>query len=182
MSEQPLHDRLVGELKIIRKSGLHRLREQLESLPTLVELAERTTGAGTPEHVENLLRVAWRTRGEGAQATAVGLLLGLEQGRRGANPRVLREIAAQRLGYHSVDTFRKKPEANAIAYFADVIESYCIDFENQPRRDDSRIERALSAIEELNAKEYGEMVRRLRARYTWFNTHPDAGDFRDGSP
>jgi hypothetical protein len=176
-----LHELLVRELKVIRKRGLHRLRDYLDDLPALCELAERTSGARTPQHVEGLLRDAWRLRAEGAQGTAVGLLLGLEQGRRGASPTVLRKVAADRLGYHSVDTFRKQPEANAIAYFADVIESYCIDIYNQPRRDDERIEAAIRAIEQLNAKEYGELIRRLRARYVWFNTEPEKGDFRDGS-
>jgi hypothetical protein len=130
MPEGRLHDHLVRELKLVRKTGLHRLHENLDELPALSELAERTTGSKRAEHVENLLRAAWTTRAEGAQGTAIGLLLGLEQGRRGANPMVLRAAAATRLGYHSVDTFRKKPEANAISYFADVIESYCIDFAN----------------------------------------------------
>ena len=171
MPDNALHGHLVRELKVIRKCGLHRLREHLSELPALCELAERTSGARTAEHVENLLRSAWKARAEGAQGTAIGLLLGLEQGRRGASPRVLREVAATRLGYHSVDTFRKRPEGNAIAYFADVIESYCIDFVNQPKRDDERIEAAVRAIEQLNAVEYGEMVRRLRERYTWFADH-----------
>lgn len=170
MPERSLHDLLVGELKIIRKSGLHQLRAHLDELPALVQLAERTSGAGTAEHVEGLLRSVYTVRSEGAQGTAIGLLLGLEQGRRGANPRVLREAAAKRLGYHSVDTFRKKPEANAIATFADLIESYCVDFANQPKRDDERIEAAMRAIENLNAREYGELIRRLRERYQWFST------------
>lgn len=178
MPEMTLHEHLVRELKTVRKAGLHRLRQYLGELPALVELADRTTGAGTAEHVENLLRTVWVTRAEGAQGTAVGLLLGLEQGRRGANPSLLRKAASDRLGYHSVDTFRKQPETNAIAYFADLIESYVIDFKNQPKRDDDRIENALRAIEQLNAAEYGEMVRRLRAKYTWFNTDPNQGDFR----
>lgn len=170
MPERTLHQHLVAELKVVRRAGLHRLRLHLDDLPALAELAERTSGARTAEHIEGLLRNVWTTRSEGAQGTAIGLLLGLELGRRGASPTVLREVAATRLGYASVDTFRKQPEANAIATFADLIESYCIDLQNQPTRDDYRIERAMQAIEELNAREYGEMVRRLRARYTWFNT------------
>lgn len=178
MPESSLHQNLISELKVVRKAGLHRLREHLDELPTLVRLAERTSGAGTAEHVEGLLRSVYTTRSEGAQGTAIGLLLGLEQGRRGANPRVLRELASQRLGYHSVDTFRKKPELNAIATFADQIESYCIEFETMPKRDDDRIEVAMRAIENLNAREYGELVRRLRARYTWFNTRPESTEFQ----
>lgn len=174
MSERTLHEQLVDELKIVRKCGLHRLRERIDELPTLRTLAERISGASTAEHVEGLLRNVYQARSEGAQGTAVGILLGLEMGRRGANPTVLRQVAADRLGYFSVDTFRKKPEQNAISTFADLIESYVIDFENQPKRDDVRIETALHAIEQLNAVEYAEMIRRLRARYTWFNTAPDA--------
>lgn len=181
MPERTLHEHLVTELKTVRRAGLHRLREHLAELPTLGELAERTSGARTAEHVEALLRKVWTTRSEGAQGTAIGLLLGLELGRRGASPTVLRQTAATRLGYASVDTFRKRPEANAIATFADLIESYCIDFQNQPTRDDYRIERAMRAIEELNAREYGELIRRLRARYQWFNTEPERGDFRKQS-
>lgn len=178
MPETTLRERLIGEIKIIRKAGLHRLREHLGELPTLVVLAERTSGAGTAEHVEGLLRSVYTTRSEGAQGTAIGLLLGLEQGRRGANPRVLRELASERLGYHSVDTFRKKPELNAIATFADQIVNYCVDFENMTKRDDDRIEAAMRAIENLNAREYGELIRRLRARYTWFNTRPESTEFQ----
>lgn len=51
-----------------------------------------------------------------------------------------------------------------------------MDFQNQPTDDDYRIEPC--AIEELNAREYGELIRRLRARYQWFNTEPERGDFR----
>jgi hypothetical protein len=169
MPETQLHGLLVQELKLIRKVGLHRLRDHLDEVPALAELAERTSGARTAEHVEHLLRAVWTARAEGAQGTASGILLGLEQGRRGARPSVLREVAAKRLGYASTDTFRKAPEASAIDYFADLIESYCIDFAHQPKRDDERIETALKAIENLNAVEYGELIRRLRARYAWFN-------------
>jgi hypothetical protein len=182
MPEPTLHERLVRELKIVRRCGLHRLRQHLDELPALVASAEATSGAGTAEHVEGLLRAVWTTRSEGAQGTAIGLLLGLEQGRRGASPTLLRKAASERLGYFQVDTFRKKPEANAIATFADLIESYLIDFRHRPLREDYRIEKAISAIEELNAREYGEMVRRLRARYTWFNTDPEQGDFREDRP
>lgn len=158
---------------MIRRCGLHRIAEHLSELPALSMLAERTSGAPNAEHIEALLRNVYRERSEGAQGTAIGLLLGLEQGRRGASPRVLRQAAADRLGYYSVDTFRKKPEENAIVTFADLIESWVRDFQNRPKREDDRIEKAIAAIEQLNALEYGEMVRRLRARYTWFNTDPD---------
>lgn len=97
-SPLPLHHYLVNELKLVRKYGLHRLRDHLDDLPALVELTERTLGAGNAERVESLLRSAWTARAEGAQGTAIGILLGLEQGRRGARPSVLRQVAAQRLG------------------------------------------------------------------------------------
>lgn len=153
MPEQTRHELLIQELKAVRKAGLHRLGEHLDELPTLRELAEATSGARTAEHVEGLLRNVYMTRSEGAQGTAIGILLGLEQGRRGANPTVLRQLAAQRLGYYSVDTFRKKPEANAIATFADLIESYVVDIQHRELRDDDRIEAAIRAIENLNARE-----------------------------
>ncbi len=108
--------------KAIRRFGLHRLGQHLDEIPALADLARRIYGFGTADRVEKLLREAWDTRAEGAQATAVGIILGLEVGRRGARSAVLREVAARRLGYASVDTFRKGPEANSIAYFADVIE------------------------------------------------------------
>ena len=95
----------------------------------------------------------------------MGILLGLEVGRRGARPAVLREVAAKRLGYHSVDTFRKKPEANAISYFADLVESYCIDYRPHPDNDEYRINKAMAAIMELNMEEYYELIKRLNARF-----------------
>lgn len=165
MPERSLHEHLVGELKIIRKRGLHRLTEYIDEVPALVELARRTTGGENAEHVENLLRSVYKLRSEGAQGTAIGLLLGLEQGRRGANPRVLREAAATRLGYHSVDTFRKRPEATAIATFARLIESYCIEYQNSSLPEDYKINVALNAIRELTLTEYAELTRRLR---DWF--------------
>lgn len=79
------------------------------------------------------------------------------------------------MGYDSVDTFRKKPKATAVCYFADAVESYCINFHNRPLRQEYRIEAALRAIEQLNAAEHGEMVRRLRQRYAWFNTAAEQG-------
>ena len=79
--------------------------------------------------------------------------------------------------YHSVDTFRKKPEEYAFAAFADTIESWVIDFENAPVRQDDRIETAIRAIENLNAREYGLLIQRLRERYQWFNTEPGSTEF-----
>lgn len=158
-----LHEHLVRELKVVRRSGLHRLRAHLDELPALERMAEHVSGSGTAEHIESLLRTVWQTRAEGAQGTAIGLLLGLEQGRRGANPTVLRQAASDRLGYHSVDTFRKAPEARAIEYFADLLEGYAIDFGQQPRRQD-KVEEVLQLIRQLTVAEYGQLVARLRTQ------------------
>lgn len=156
---------LVDELKIVRRRGLHRLAQYLSDVPTLCAMAEETTGAGDAEHVENLLRSVYKTRSEGAQGTAIGISLGLEQGRRGANPSVLRQVAAKRLGYHSTETYRKGPEQTAIETFADLIGSYCRDYVSDTRTDDYKINVALAAIKELSLHEYAELNRRLRA---WF--------------
>jgi|GEM_PF-6748012 len=169
MPELSLHEQLVGELKAIRKFGLHRLSQHVDELPSLAELARRTYGYGTADRVEKLLHDSWNTRAEGAQATAVGIILGLEVGRRGARPAVLREAAARRLGYSSVDTFRKKPEANAISYFADVIESYCIDYQPHSTNDEYRINTALAAVMDLSLTEYTEFAKRLGERFAAFN-------------
>lgn len=166
MPEDTVHQRLVRELKIVRRAGLHRLAEHLDELPTLREIAARTIGAAHAQDVEGLLRAVYTQRSEGAQGTAIGLLLGLDPGRRGASPRVLREVAARRLGYHSVDTFRKQPEAKAVETFAHLIESYDMDIRRRPEPEGHKIERIMQLIEELTIAEYGELVRRLRHRIT----------------
>lgn len=166
MPERTLHEHLVRELKIVRKAGLHRLPERLDDLPALTELARRTTGAGNAQHVEELLRNVYRLRSEGAQGTAIGLLLGLEQGRRGANPTALRKAASDRLGYHSVDTFRKRPEAIAISTFAHLIESFCIEYQQLPTPNLDRVDAAMNAVEQLTLTEYAEFIRRLSAWLT----------------
>lgn len=155
---------LIRELKIVRKSGLHRLREHMSELVELRSMAMEVHGGETADEVESLLRGAFNKKSEGAQGTAIGILLGMELGRRGASPSVLRQVAAERLGYQSVDTFRKRPEANAIATFADVLESYVRDISNEPDVEGAKLERVMSLIEELTLAEYGEMVRRLRRR------------------
>lgn len=165
MPEDSLHDSLVGELKVVRKRGLHRLDQFLGEVPTLVAMANQATGGTNAEHVENLLRSVYKLRSEGAQGTAIGLLLGLEQGRRGVSPTTLRQVAADRLGYHSVDTFRKRPEAEAISTFAYAIESYVIEYANSSKPEDYKINLALKAIQDLTLTEYAELTRRLRE---WF--------------
>ncbi|MGB3362918.1 MAG: hypothetical protein WA972_12820 [Rhodococcus qingshengii] len=164
---------LIRELKIVRKSGLHRLREHLGELVELRAMAVEVHGGETADDVESLLRGAFNKKSEGAQGTAIGILLGMELGRRGASPSVLRQVAAERLGYQSVDTFRKRPEANAIATFADVLESYVRDISNEPDVEGAKLERVMSLIEELTLAEYGEMVRRLRRRMATLTS--DAG-------
>ncbi|NKX79430.1 hypothetical protein [Gordonia amicalis] len=165
MPESSLRDRLVVDLKVVRRRGLHRLVDYIDDVPALREVAVQTTGADNAEHVENLLRSVYKMRSEGAQGTAIGILLGLEQGRRGANPTVLREAAATRLGYHSVDTFRKQPEANALLTFASLIETYSLEYQNSSQPEDYKINIALNAIKELTLTEYAELIRRLQA---WF--------------
>lgn len=170
MVEQSVHDRLVGELKAIRKFGLHRLAQHTDELSTLSQLAKQTYGYGTADRIEKLLHEAYTKRAEGAQGTAIGILLGLEVGRRGARAAVLREVAAQRLGYASVDTFRKRPEANAIAYFADVVESYCIEYQPDASNDEYRINAALAAVMALTLTEYTEFAARLAQRFAAYST------------
>lgn len=162
MPESRLQQLLIGELKIVRRCGLHRLDEYLDDLPALVRLAEETRGAGQAIDVEGLLRAVYTQRSEGAQGTAIGILLGLEIGRRGASPTTLREVAAKRLGYYSVDTFRKKPEANAIATFAALIESYAVEIHHRPEPEGQKIDEIMKLIAQLSVAEYGELVRRLR--------------------
>ncbi|MBO0983657.1 hypothetical protein [Rathayibacter sp. SD072] len=172
MPEATLHALLVGELKVVRKFGLHRLAEHVHELPTLSRLALDIYGVGAADRIEKLLHEAWTKRAEGAQATAVGIILGLEMGRRGARPAVLREVAATRLGYASVDTFRKKPEGQAIAYFADVIESFCIDYQPEATNDEYRINTALNAVMALTLAEYTEFAARLARRFAAYKANP----------
>ena len=77
MPESSLRDRLVVDLKVVRRRGLHRLVDYIGDVPALREVAMQTTGADNAEHVENLLRSVYKMRSEGAQGTAIGILLGL---------------------------------------------------------------------------------------------------------
>ncbi|WP_026555694.1 hypothetical protein [Arthrobacter sp. 35W] len=162
MPESKLQQLLIAELKVVRRHGLHRLDDCVNQIPALVRLAEETMGGGQPSDVERMLRAVYAQRSEGAQGTAIGLLLGLELGRRGASPTVLRKVAAERLGYHSVDTFRKKPESTALATFAALIESYAVEIHHRPEPEGQKIEQIMRLIEKLSIVEYGELVRRLR--------------------
>jgi hypothetical protein len=160
-------EELIRELKIVRKAGLHRLAERMDELPVLSQLAAATMGAGTADDIERMLRHVSRSYTEGAQGTAIGILLGLDLGRRGANPTVLRDVAAKRLGYYSVETFRKKPEHNAIAYFADVLLRYVSDTERLEVTNPNKVDHIMSLISELTVAEYNELMRRIRH---WFST------------
>jgi hypothetical protein len=165
MPEQAERDGLIAELKIVRKAGLHRLRERINDLPRLTALATATMGAGSAEDVERMLRHAFQSYAEGAQGTAVGLLFGLELGRRGASPTVLRQAAAKRLGYYSVETFRKRPEHNAIAYFADVLLRLASDAQTSGLGNGSKVDHIMALITDLTLAEYWELTRRTRQ---WF--------------
>ncbi len=167
MPGQSSRDNLVAELKIVRKSGLHRLAERMPELPELTRLAKETMGAGTADDVERMLRHVFRSYAEGAQGTAVGILLGLELGRRGANPSVLRDAAAKRLGYYSVETFRKKPEDNAIGYFADILQRYASDTGRLEVTNPNKVDHIMELISQLTVAEYNELMRRVRH---WFST------------
>ncbi|MFD4780266.1 hypothetical protein ACFWNH_04695 [Rhodococcus qingshengii] len=168
MPEPTLRDRLVNDLKVVRRRAQHRLSDYLDDVPALREVTAQTTGADNAEHIENLLRSVYKLRSEGAQGTAIGILLGLEQGRRGANPTVLRQVAATRLDYHSVDHFRKQPEANALLTFASLIETYSIEYQASSQPEDYKINVALNAIKELTLTEYAELIQRLQA---WFKAN-----------
>jgi hypothetical protein len=165
MPEQLQRETLIAELKIVRKTGLHRLRERIGDLSCLTELATSTMGAGTAEDIERMLRHAFQSYAEGAQGTAVGLLFGLELGRRGASPTVLRQAAAERLGYYSVETFRKRPEYNAIAYFADVLLRLATDAQSSSSNNGSKVDHIMALITDLTLAEYWELTRRTRQ---WF--------------
>jgi hypothetical protein len=165
MPDQDQREALVTELKVVRKTGLHRLRERMDELPELSRLATVTMGAGTADDIERLLRHAFTSYAEGAQGTAIGILLGLEQGKRGAKPSVLREAAAKRLGYDSVETFRKRPEYNAVAYFADVLQRVAADADSQQLTNLNKVDQIMALITELSVAEYWELTRRVRQ---WF--------------
>ena len=158
------HEDLVEELKLVRRKGLHRLDQVIDELPTLRRIAAQTTGGEKPSDVEALLRSVYAQRSEGAQGTAIGILLGLELGRRGASPQVLRQVAADRLGYATVETFRKKPELQALETFAHLIESHAVDVHARDELPGYKVEEVMRLIENLTIAEYGDLVRRLRHR------------------
>lgn len=166
MAGRSQREALIDELKIVRKTGLHRLRERLDELPELSQLATTSMGAGTADDIERMLRHAFTSYADGAQGTAIGILFGLEPGRRGASPSVLREVATKRLGYYSVETFRKRPERNTIAYFADVLVRVAADAQSGAVSDGTKVDRIMALITELSLAEYWELTRRVRQWFT----------------
>src|ERR1700752_5372242 len=64
MPEPERREALIEELKIVRKTGLHRLRERIAELPELSRLATATMGAGTADDIERMLRHVFRSYAE----------------------------------------------------------------------------------------------------------------------
>lgn len=122
-------------------------------------------GSDSSDDIERLLRHAFQFYTDGAQGTAIGILLGLEQGRKGSSPVVLRKAAAERLGYYSVETLRQQPEYNAISYVADVLLRALVDAQRDGVTDGTKVDRLMALIIELSLAEYWERTRRVRK---WF--------------
>jgi hypothetical protein len=159
-------DQLVAELRLLRGMGLARMRERRNELNGLTTLAEFAYGSDDIASVEAMLRDAWHALGDGPHGMAVGLLFGLERGHRGGNPTALRSKAANRLGYASVETFRKRPEAAAISSFADELVSLRAQRSSLNRsHGDDRVAQVVALIEALTTVESAELARRLRERF-----------------
>ena len=157
---------VVEELKLVRKVGVHRLRERLGDVPALAIIASELYGSGGAPEIEHLLRDAWHQLGTGDHGQALGILFGLERGHRGGNPAGLRSKAASRMGYHSVDTFRKKPEGAAIANLADQVISLRIQRTLLDRAgSEDRVAKIVAEIEALTTLESAELARRLTATF-----------------
>lgn len=156
---------LLVELKHLRRVGLFRIRQHLDTLPALAEIARQTHGAAEPTHIEEVLREAWQRLGDGPHGQAVGILFGLEQGHRGGSPATLRSKAADRLGYFSVDTFRKKPEADVMDSFAEQLLALRVRQNLMERPGMDRVAAVVEAIEALTTIESAELARRLRTRF-----------------
>lgn len=159
-----LHGQLVDELKLVRRTGIPKLRANLAKLPQLAAVAAELHGEGSAAEVELVLRDAWRQLGSGPHGTAVGVLFGLAQGHRGGRPAALREKAADRLGYASVETYRKEPETRALADFADQVTSLRAQKRVRPAVSDDRVARIVTEIETLSSLELAELARQLAHR------------------
>lgn len=156
---------LLTELKLVRRVGLTRIREHLDDLTALRAIAVQAHGDAEPAHIEEVLREAWHRLGDGPHGEAVGLLFGLERGHRGGTPAALRSKAAERLGYHSVDTFRKKPEADVLDSFAEQLLAVRVRQNLIERTGVDRVVAIVEAIEALTTVESAELARRLRERF-----------------
>lgn len=155
-----LRDSLIEELKIVRRFGLHRLDELMDELPELTRLATATRGAGTADDIERMMRQVWQMYDQGPIDTAVAILLGLRDGR-GKTPDKLRRAAAESLHY-SVEAFRKRPEHNAIAHFADLLMRYATDMDMPKVFDPDKVDHIMALISGLTLSEYDQLMGRLR--------------------
>jgi hypothetical protein len=157
---------LIYELKVLRRRGLRRLAGDVENYPVLTEVATKLTAEEPVGAIEALLRQARTQMQESPAGQAVAYLYGLEAGLRGRTPTDLRRLAADRLGYAEVETFRKKPENEAIATLADTIYSLVVQDRMLSRNNGSSLERVeaiVAAIEGLTTLELAELARRLKA-------------------
>lgn len=158
-------EQLLSELKIVRRVGLLRIREHVNELAGLQAIAIQAHGDAEPAHIEEVLREAWHRLGDGPHGQAVGILFGLEQGHRGGQPAALRSKAAERLGYYSVDTFRKKPEQDVLDSFAEQARAVRVRQNLMERSGVDRVAAIVEAIEALTTVESAELARRLRERF-----------------
>lgn len=156
---------LIDELKVLRRRGLRRLSESVDDYIVLVEVATKLTDEEPVGAVEALLRQARSQLQDSPAGQAVGYLFGLEPGLRGRTPTDLRRLASDRLGYAQVETFRKKPENDAITALADTIYSLVVQARMLSRNNGSSLERVeaiVGAIENLTTLELAELARRLK--------------------
>jgi hypothetical protein len=122
---RPSQSELVADLRQLREKGLTRLGD-LE-LPALLVAARIVTSDEVSEPnavIEVILRRAIERFGGGDYGEAAALLFGLEQGTRALNPRVRRELAAEKLE-RTADTFRKRYEPTMLAEIAKQILTLC---------------------------------------------------------
>jgi len=128
-------------------------------------IAQQAHGDTQPVHIEEVLREAWHRLGDGPHGQTAGILFGLEPGHRGGQPAALRSKAAERLGYYSVDTFRKKPEQDVVESFAEQVLAVRVRQNLLERGGMDRVAAIVEAIEALTTVESAELARRLRERF-----------------
>jgi hypothetical protein len=129
----PAHERLVADLRTLRRHGPIRIREI--SLPALEEAAERcglldrvsrnAEGEYEPAAIEELIRDAIALLDEGDLSAAAGYTFGLAAGTRSWNIGERRRRAAEKYGV-SVDRFRKHQEKIVIDQVAEAIIKLCV--------------------------------------------------------